>query len=47
MDEGSRNFPYFYVYLNSEFHISGLAQDCGNSIANALELPQFYAKQSI
>ena len=28
---------------NNGDHIDGLVQDCGNYIANALELPQFYA----
>ena len=28
-------------------YIDGLAQDCGNSIAKALELPQFFAKPLI
>ena len=33
-----------YLY---EHHITDFAQDFGNSIANALELPQFCAKPSI
>ena len=28
-------------------HISGLSQDCGNSIADAMELPQSCAKPSL
>ena len=28
-------------------HINGLAQDCGNSIANTLEYPEAYVKPSI
>ena len=30
-----------------KFYINGLVQDCGNSIANALELPQSSAKPSV
>ena len=28
-------------------HIEGLAQDCGNSTANRLELPTFFVKSTI
>ena len=34
-------------YLNEKFYIDGLAQDCCNSIANALELLQSCTKPSI
>ena len=38
------NYPIKWIYAN---HIDGLVQDCGNSIANALELPQSCAKPSM
>ena len=35
-------------YLAVSFiHVNGLVQDCGNSIDNALELPQSYSKPSM
>ena len=34
-------------YLYDPLHINGLPQECGNSSANALELPQSWAKPSI
>ena len=33
--------------MEPERDFDGLAQDCGNSTANALELPQSYAKKLI
>ena len=35
----SLDFGNFYVSLKKH-HFHGLAQDCGNSIANAMELPE-------
>ena len=35
------------IELQRRYMVDGLAQDCGNSIANALELPQSCAKPSI
>ena len=39
---------FFSVYSlkMTELDVYGLVWDCGNSIANAMELPQFHAKQS-
>ena len=33
--------------MDLSHYIDGLEQDCSNSIANALELPQSYTKPSI
>ena len=30
--------------MNRNVHIDGFAQSCGNSSADALELPQYYTK---
>ena len=38
---------YKHISQFTSDHIDGLAQDCSNSIANALELLQFCAKPSI
>ena len=35
------------MVMQNEDNIEGSAQDCGNSIPNALELPQSCAKRSI
>ena len=42
------NINHEYVYYFASIpNIDGLAQDCGNSVANALELPRSCAKPSI
>ena len=47
----SNNFIRVIILLQNthvgELHIDGLAQDCSNSIANALELLQFCTKPLI
>ena len=32
-------YPYYMYFIVEKIYIDGLAQDCSNSIANALELP--------
>ena len=43
----SSKYTSTQCYKNAHAHIEGLAQDCNNSIANALELLQSCAKPSI
>ena len=38
---------FYYGNFSNLQYISGLVQDCGNSIANALELPQSSTQPSI
>ena len=35
------------MWFNHEYHFNGLVQDCSISIANALEILQWYIKPSI
>ena len=46
MTPSSFDTRYIQIYIYFDDKIDGLVQDCGNSIANALELLQHCTEQS-
>ena len=42
----TKDGPVYWLMKTSVGHVDGLAQDCGNSTSDAVELPQSCAKPS-
>ena len=47
VNESDNKQEYLQQIAGNKHYFDGLAQDCGNSIANAIELPQSCAKPMI